>query len=532
MPIQSPPREPTMRLKITNGCILDGTGADGFCADLLIEHDLITAVEADSPLPADEVLDAQGYYVCPGFIDVHTHSDAYILIEPDAPSKLHQGVTTEIVGNCGASCAPLYGASRMPSDWTVHTYPGSWQTVAEYRALLQQVNPGLNIVFLVGHNTLRAGVMGYEPRGATIDEVRLMAKRLEQAIAEGASGLSTGLVYNPGRFAASQEVEQLVKVVAERQGIYTSHMRSESSKLLEAIDETLAYGKASGARILISHLKAYGQPNWHLLEPALERIQNAQQSGLEVCADRYPYTASCTDLDIIFPDWAVAGGPDVMLERLRTPAESKRLTEELKQKPETYWTYITIGSTVHPENKPYAGTPLVEVAKDLGLHPAEAALQIAERDDLRTAAFFHGMDPGNMQRVLAQPYVMIGSDASLRAPTGPLSHDWPHPRAYGSFPRFLRMALDGQTVALPEAIRKMTSLPADTFRLDKRGRIRAGNIADIVVFNPDTIRDQSAFDRPHALATGIEHVIVNGTLTLRNGHRTNQRNGQFLQSKP
>jgi len=518
-----------MRLKITNGLVLDGTGKDGVRADVLIENNTISAVVPHSEIPADNILDAKGHIVCPGFIDVHTHSDAYILLEPDAPSKIYQGVTTEIVGNCGASCAPLYGASRMPSDWTVHQYPGNWQTVAEYRKLLQQVNPALNIVFLVGHNTLRAGVMGYEPRSATKEEVLRMAKRLEQAIDEGASGLSTGLVYNPGRFAASEEVEQLVKVVAKCKGIYTSHMRSESSKLLEAIDETLGFGKSSGARVLISHLKAYGQPNWHLLQPALERIHNAQQSGMEVFADRYPYTASCTDLDIIFPAWAAAGGPDVMLERLRTPSEKQRLIDDLKQKDESYWTYITIGSTVHPDNKPYAGTPLIEIAKDLRLHPAEAALQIAEKDELRTAAFFHGMHPDNMQRVLAQPYVMIGSDASLRAPTGPLSHDWPHPRAYGTFPRFLRMALDGQTVPLPDAIRKMTSLPADTFRLQKRGKIAKGYIADIVIFDPETIRDQSAYDRPHALATGIEHVIVNGTITLRNGQHTHQRKGQFLQ---
>ncbi|MFU8780450.1 MAG: N-acyl-D-amino-acid deacylase family protein [Kiritimatiellia bacterium] len=517
-----------MRIKIRNGLVLDGTGKDAYQADVCIERDHICAIEPDSQMPADKILDAKGLIVCPGFIDVHTHSDAYILLEPNAPSKMHQGVTTEIVGNCGASCAPLYGESRMPADWTAHEYPGTWQTVADYRQLLEKVVPGPNIVLLVGHNTIRAGVMGYQPHPATPEEIRRMAKRLEQAMDEGARGLSTGLVYNPGRFAESNEVNELTKIVAAYNGIYTSHMRSESSKLLEAIDETLAYGLHTGARVQISHLKAYGKANWHLLEPAIERIHAAKTRGLEVFADRYPYTASCTDLDIIFPDWALAGGPDAIRTRLRDPQQKSRLLAELKQKETAYWQSITIGSTVHPDNQAFAGKPLWKVARTLAVHPAEAALLIAEKDELRTAAFFHGMDESNMLRVLAEPYVMIGSDASLRAPTGPLSHDWPHPRAYGTFPRFLRMSLDAKTVPLPEAIRKMTSLPAETFRLAQRGIIRKGFAADIVVFDPETIQDQSAFDRPHAIASGIKHVIVNGTLTLENSQLTNQRNGSFL----
>lgn len=517
-----------MRLKIANGVVMDGTGAAPVRADVLIENETILTIEPDCTLAADTTIDANGKTVCPGFIDVHTHSDAYILIEPTAPSKIYQGVTTEVVGNCGASCAPLYGESRMPADWTAHQYPGPWQTVADYRTLLEQVGPGPNIAMLVGHNTLRAGVMGYAPRPARPEEVRQMAKHLEQALAEGARGLSTGLVYNPGRFAESSEVHRLVEIVAAHEGIYTSHMRSESSKLLEAIDETLSYSTATGVRTQISHLKAYGQANWHLLEPAIARIHAARNQGLEVFADRYPYTASCTDLDIIFPEWAVAGGPDAILERLRNPNERQKLLRALKQKDPSYWQSITIGSTVHPDNHAFAGTPLCDVAQTLGLHPAEAALHIAEKDQLRTAAFFHGMDENNMLRVLAEPYVMIGSDASLRAPTGPLSHDWPHPRAYGTFPRFLRMAREGKTVPLPEAIQKMTSLPAATFSLQNRGILRKGYAADIVVFDHNTVSDQSAFDRPHAIAQGIEHVIINGTITLENGQITGKRNGTFL----
>jgi N-acyl-D-amino-acid deacylase len=306
-------------------------------------------------------------------------------------------------------------------------------------------------------------------------------------------------------------------------------MRSETSRLIEAIDETLEIGRRTGIRVQVSHLKASGRKNWHLLEPALERIRAAQAAGLDIAADRYPYTSSCTDLDIIFPGWAAAGGPVAVLERLRDPAAHQRLREELiADHDEAYWQTITIGSTAHPDNLRFQGQPLTAVAEALGVHPAEAVLILAETDEGRTAAFFHGMSEENMHRVLAQPWVMLGSDASLRSPTGPLSHDWPHPRAYGTFPRFLRMALDGRTVPLPEAIRKMTSLPARTFNLADRGELRKNAAADILVIDPKTLRENTTFARPHVLAEGIRHVFVNGVHTLREGNITGHRGGRFL----
>lgn len=516
------------RTKIINGSVLDGSGDPPKKTDILIEGERVVDTGALADIETDETLDASGLIVAPGFIDVHTHSDAYILLEPNAPSKIHQGVTTEVVGNCGASCAPIYGEARIPSDWTAQTYPGTWQTVGEYSALFDSVTPALNIVFQVGHNTLRAGVIGYEARPAKPDEVKLMVKRLEQAMDEGACGLSTGLVYIPGRFAATTEVNALTAAVAKRQGIYSSHMRSESSKLIEAIDETIGFGRATGVQVHISHLKASGQANWHLLETAIERIHHAQAEGIGVAADRYPYTAACTDLDIIFPDWVMEDGPSAILERLQHPATRQKLLDELLTKTDDYWPTITIGSTANPANQDLQGLPLTAVARRWQCQPAEAVLRLAISDGLRTTAFFHTMSETNMLRVLNEPYVMIGSDASIRAPTGPLSHDWPHPRAYGTFPRFLRMALDGQTVSLPEAIRKMTSLAAETFHLPNRGIIKKGAFADITIFDPATVRDHSAFDKPHALAEGIRHVIINGAISLRNGQITDHRRGQFL----
>jgi N-acyl-D-amino-acid deacylase len=514
---------------IRNGTLYDGTGNPPLNADLAIHEERISAIGDLKAMHADTILDATGCIVCPGFIDVHTHSDAYILLEPAAPSKTFQGITTEIGGNCGSSCAPLYDAARMPSDWMAHRYPGAWKTVADYRALVDQVGPIPNVALLVGHNTLRAGVTGYADRQATPDEIALMVTRLEQALEEGARGLSTGLVYTPGRYADSEEIITLAKATAARKGLYTSHMRSETSRLIEALDETLNIGRQAGIRVQVSHLKASGKKNWHLLDDALQRIEAAQQEGLHVAADRYPYISSCTDLDIIFPGWAAAGGPEGVVNRLRDPILRKRLREELIADHDAdYWETITIGSTAHPDNHRFQGHPLMDVADALGVHPAEAVLMLVETDEARTAAFFHGMNEANMKRVLAQPWVMLGSDASLRAPTGPLSHDWPHPRAYGTFPRFLRMAIDGETVPLPDAIRKMTALPARTFNLHDRGALRKGAAADVLVIDPNTLKDVTSFAQPHALATGIRHLFVNGVHCLSDGELTGQRGGRFL----
>ncbi len=519
----------TQTIAILNGTVLDGTGTPPFKSDILIKNGQIETVGNLNLMENIQVLDAAGMMVCPGFIDAHTHSDAYILLEPSAPSKLYQGVTTEITGNCGVSCAPLYGQARMPSDWTVHTYPGQWQTVSDYRKLLEQVVPAPNIALLAGHNTLRAGVIGYNARAARPDEIQAMVQHLERALDEGARGLSTGLAYAPGRYAEFNEICELAKAVSRRKGIYTSHMRNETSRLTEAVTEALDIGRSSGVQIQISHLKAAGQKNWSLLEKAIALIEDARRQGIEVTADRYPYTASCTDLDIIFPDWAAGGGQEAILERLHHPAQRKRLLDELMSShDDAYWKTITIGSTFHQDNLRFQGQPLTEVARVLNVNPAEAVLKLAETDRLRTAAFFQSMSEENMHRVLQQPWVMIGSDASLRAPEGVLSHDWPHPRAYGTFPRFLRMALDGATVPLPEAIRKITSLPARTFRLDRRGEIRPGYYADLLVIDPATLQDTSTFNRPHALAQGIRHVFVNGIHTLREGIITGQRGGRFL----
>jgi N-acyl-D-amino-acid deacylase len=515
-------------LLLLNGTVLDGAGRPATRADIGVADGRIAAIGELAQAEARTRLDAADRCVCPGFIDVHSHSDAYLLIAPDAPSKIYQGVTTEVVGNCGASAAPLTGQARLPSDWSAFAYPGAWRTMAEYRQLLAAVRPAVNVVPLVGHNVIRAGVMGYDGRPATAAETAAMARLLEQSLDEGGRGLSTGLVYAPGLFAAQDEIRALAAVVGRRGGIYTSHMRSEGKHLLAALDETLGVGEATGVRVQVSHLKTAGQANWGLLDAALAKLDAAQRAGVAVRADRYPYTASCTDLDVMFPDWAAAGGRDAVLARLRDPAERRRLRDDLcAARDERYWDTVIVGSTT-PRNRACQGQPLRAVAAQLGMEPVDAVLYLTDTDDLRTGAFFMGMSEANMWRILALPYVMIASDASLRAPSGPLGQDHPHPRAYGTFPRFLRAALDGRTVALPEAVRKMTALPADQFALADRGVIAVGKAADLVVFDPGAVADRATYSVPHQFATGIETVVVNGVVTLTGGRLTGVRGGQVL----
>lgn len=515
-------------LKISGGTILDGTGAPAVAGDVGISGGRIAVVGDLAAAEARATLDATGKFVTPGFIDTHSHSDAYLLIEPTAASKLYQGVTTEVVGNCGASAAPLLGTAHMASDWQAHTYPGAWRTVAEYRRLIEQVRPAVNLVPLIGHNVLRASVMGYEGRAATADEVAAMARLLDRSLDEGGRGLSTGLIYPPGMYAAADELHTLARVVQRRDGIYTTHMRSESSRLLEALEETLALGRDTGVRLQVSHLKTSGQANWGLLDRALELIQRAREAGQAVAADRYPYISSCTELDVIFPDWATEGGREAELARLKDPATRARLRAEiLAARSERSWGTITIGSTTEP-NAGFRGMPLEQAARILAMDPVDAALHLIESDGLTTSAFFQGMSEDNLWRILAQPWVMLGSDASLRAPWGPLSRDYPHPRAYGTFPRFLRAVLEGRSVPLPEAVRKLTSLPASHFNLPGRGLLKRGAHADVVVFDPATLRDRASYDNPHQLSEGIAAVIVNGVVTLQAGRLAPERAGEWL----
>lgn len=549
----------TFDILIRNGTLFDGTGAPGWRADVGVRGDRIAAVGDLAAATAAQIVDATGLVVSPGFIDAHSHSDAFLLIEPDAPSKVSQGVTTEVVGNCGASAAPFFGPGRLPSDWAALVYPKiriqdsgfriqketsashlppavvsgpTWSTVAEYRALFEQVRPAVNAVLLIGHNTLRASVMGYESRAATEDEVRIMQRHLTRALDEGGSGMSTGLIYPPGRYSSPEEVLALAQTTAAHDGFYATHMRSEGDRLLEAVDEVLQLGRTSNIRVQISHLKTSHERNWGKLDAVLERIETAQRQGVHIHADRYPYVAGGTDLDVVLPDWAAAGDRTAVLARLADATACARMAAELDASHSSgEWEGVRIGGTTHPELHALRGQTIAAIAEMRGGTPGEAIVWILQRDELRTGAFFFGMSADNLRRIYTQPWVMVGSDASIRAPQGPLAADHPHPRAYGTFPLFLRMIQDERLMPLSEAIRRITSLSADAFGLRGRGRLQPTAFADLVLFDPHTLCDHATFAAPHVFSTGVRNVWVNGRCCFDQGRCTGDRGGCVLQSR-
>ena len=411
--------------------------------------------------------------------------------------------------------------------------PGpTWSTVADYRALFDAVRPAVNTVQFIGHNTLRAGVMGYEPRAATTDELSEMQRRLEQALDEGGWGLTTGLLYQPGKYAADGEVASLARTTAAQGGMYATHMRSEGGQLLESIADVLNLSRATGIQVQISHLKTSGKTNWGKVDAALALMNAARAEGLNVQSDRYPYTAAGTDLDVVLPDWASAGGRDAILKNVRDPDARRRIEDELNGGTRD-WSCVMIGGGWSETVRAFSGQTLAAAAAALKLTPGETVCRFIDADDTRTGAFFFGMCEANLHRIYSEPWIMPGSDASVRAPWGPLGKDHPHPRAYGTMPRFLRL-LTGRVEGFPkicgleEAVRRMTSLPARTFGLRDRGELKAGAFADIVVFNAAEFSETATYAQPHQFASGMQHVIVNGAVSFDGGRFTGERRGRFL----
>ena len=478
----------------------------------------------------------------PGFIDAHTHSDAYLVIEPDAPSKVTQGITTEINGQCGGSVAPRYGEARLSSDWAALLGDRlTWRSLAEYRDVLAAAKPAVNTVQFIGHNTLRSSVMGYCARSARSEDLAAMERLLAESLDAGGWGLTTGLIYQPGKYSTPEEVVALAKVAAARGGFYATHMRSEGDRILEAIDEVIDLVKATGIRAEISHLKTSGRKNWHKIDAVLEKIEGAMAEGLLLGSDRYPFCAAGTDLDVVFPDWAGEGGCPAECERLADPATRAKIVDEINAL-DRDWSTVMIGGTWHPDTKRYSGKTVAEIISGKStagerqldvvrrMSPGELICRILALDGCKTGGFFFGMSEENLDKILAKPWIVPGSDASLRAPWGPLGADHPHPRAYATMPEFYRR-VRALGVSREEAVARMTSVIADRFAIPNRGRLAAGAFADVVVWKEDEFRANATYDDPHQFTSGVKCVMVNGVVPYADGKFTGNRSGRFLERK-
>ena len=519
---------------IRGGLVVDGTGLAPYPADIGIVADRIAAIGSIAADQARRVIDVAGLHVAPGFIDVHTHSDGDILIFPTADSRVRQGITTELAGNCGASAALVVGAGAEARrrEYRDAGVEASWTGVASYCDALDKAGISINQALLVGQGTIRTNTIGNIDRRLTADELASVVRAVEAGLDEGAFGLSTGLEYTPGRYTPTDEIVAMARAVGQRGGLYASHIRNEETTLLEAVDEAITIGRESGARVQVSHLKAAGRGNWGKQQGALDLISSARRDGVEVLADAYPYTAYSTGLTILLSAAALEGGRDEMLARLRDAAWRTRIRREVDEQMARElgdYALIVIASVRTPANQGVVGRNIVEIARAWGVDPVDAVLRLIEEEAGSVQIIGHGMSPENVERVLRHSLVMVGSDGSSMTPVGRAASTRPHPRSYGAFARILAYYVrDRGILTLPQAIRKMTSMPADQIGLTDRGRIARGKKADLVVFDAGRVKDEATFDQPHQYASGMPHVMVNGVLVVEAGRHTGAKPGRAL----
>ena len=517
-------------LIIRNGRVMDGSGNPWYRADVGITGDRITRIGNIGTETAGRVIDANGMIVSPGFIDIHSHSDYPILIEPEGHSKIRQGVTTEVIGNCGSSAAPMnkmlqeyrdkYDKSQLGEDFEF-----SWGSMKEYLDLVRSKGVSFNIVPLVGHGTLRQNTVGNDNRPPTEEEYMEMKRLLSKSLDEGAWGLSTGLIYTPNLYAKTDEIIELVQVLKDRDGLYTSHIRGEGDTLIEAVEEAIKIGEETGVKTQISHFKACGSRNWGKTETTLGMIQGARDRGLDVTFDQYPYIASSTGLASILPSWAHDGGVEKLLERISDPVTREKLRAEPTEEMED-WTRLLIA---HAKNTPeYEGKTVQEIAELEGKTPFDAMCDLLIVEDAQVMIILYEMCEEDVQMIMQDPNGMIGSDGRAMSPDGVFGKGKYHPRYYGTFPRVLGYYVKSGIITLQEAVRKMTSAPAQRLGVKDRGLLKEGFMADITVFDPALVNDEATFIDPHKYASGIPYVIVNGVVVIDEGEHTGALPGKPL----
>lgn len=515
-------------LIIRNGWVIDGTGKEGERLDVLIENGKILDVGNLGEIESAETLDAEGKVVSPGFVDMHSHADMTLPFAPYAESLAYQGITTVVTGQCGFSPAPLSDASRKELIQSLGAIADgiNLDEIESFGSVLELIeNRGISINMspLVGHGTIRAAVMGYSSARPNEDQMEAMKRHAEQAMEEGAIGISTGLIYPPGYYSTTEELIEVTRPVAERGGLYFSHVRNESANLLDSIEEERRIARATGVGVQHSHYKAAGEANWGLAARGLEEIEKVRSQEIDMTVDMYPYVASSNSLIDSLPDWSREGGMDKTMQRLKEKDERARMRQAMGVQP---WEKNLVAGAPNPD---YVGRYVSDLAAEAGKDPYEWVFDALIETKGNIDRIVFGMSEDNVRMQLQHELMMIGTDGLGIPPSGPFAEGVPHPRSFGTFPRVLgKYVREEKILSLEQAIWKMTGFPAQKLGWKYRGLIKPGYQADLVVFDADTVIDRATFVKPQQYASGIEQVLVNGQYVIRDGNHTQALAGKIL----
>jgi len=526
-------------LIIRNGVIYDGSGQEPVTGDIAIQGDKIAAIGHLAVAKAKLEIDAGGLAIAPGFINMLSWATDSLIEDGRSQSDLRQGVTLEVMGE-GESMGPLSDKMKnaMRDAQGDIRFDVAWTTLGEYLEFLVRRGVSCNVASFFGATTARIHEIGYADRPPTPPELERMKLLTRQAMEEGAMGVSSSLIYTPAFYAKTDELIALAKVAAEYDGMYISHLRSEGNDFFGALDEFLRIARAAKIRAEIYHLKAAGRDNWGKLDGVIAKIEEARRSGLSITADMYPYTAGSTGLDAVMPPWVKEGGYAAWAGRLQDPAVRERLRREITTPGDKWENFFLAAGT--PENillvgfrnaklKPLTGKTLGEVARMRGASPVDTAMDLVIEDGSRVDTIFFLMSEENVRKQIKLPWVSFDSDSGSVAPEGVFLKSNPHPRAYGTFARLLgKYVREEKIISLTEAVRRLTSLPAANLKLDRRGCLKTGYYADVVVFDPATIQDHATYEKPHQYSNGVAHVLVNGVPVIRDGEHTGAKPGQVV----
>lgn len=531
--------EETYDAIIRGGTVYDGTGAPGVTADVGVNVDKVAKIGDLRKAKAVKIIDANGMAVAPGFINMLSWAVDDLIVDGRSLGDIRQGVTLEVFGE-GVSWGPLNDAMKTEfrERQDDFKYDIEWTTLGEYLDYLERRGVSPNVASFVGATTARIHEVGYDNRPATDDELARMKDLVRDAMREGALGVGSSLIYAPANFASSAELTALVAAAAEYDGMYISHIRSESGKFLEAVDEIIGIARDTGAPAEIYHFKASGRPNWEKLDQAIAKIEAARADGVAITTDMYSYAASSTGLDAAMPLWVQEGGHDAWVARLKDPAIRARVAEEMRNPADDFENRIEhaggpdgvlLVGFRDPDLRKYQGKTLGDVSRERGTPPEETAIDLVIEDDSRVQVVYFVMSEENITKKIKLPFMSFGSDGGSMAPEGVFLNHSTHPRAYGNFARvFAKYVREEKSLTLEDAIRKMTFLPATNLKLRDRGKLAQGFYADIVVFDPETIVDHATFKEPHQLSTGVKYVFVNGVLTIDNEQHTGAKAGRVV----